>query len=184
MLETLQFFVEPFLIGRSRKGEVPYEANISLYDALKGTIAQGADNWQRERFICAHTILLALEGIPAFYIHSLLATENATEWMTETGARPFNQSLPLGSKKHSIRPYRMEICITLQSLKLDERIKIRKEQAAFHPNATQLTLHLGDQIFAFWRESLDRHQSIFAFAQCIGSSGLGVLARIKSDQYR
>ena len=45
---------------------------------------------------------------------------------------------------------------------LDKEIEIRKKKPAFHPNATQLTLHLGDALFAFWRESLDRDQSIFA----------------------
>ena len=45
---------------------------------------------------------------------------------------------------------------------LRRRIAIRKEQQAFHPNATQYTLHLGNHIVAFWRESLDRSQSIFA----------------------
>jgi sucrose phosphorylase len=42
-----------------------------------------------------------------------------------------------------------------------ERINIRKAQAAFHPNATQFTLHFGTEIFAFWRQSIDRQQSIF-----------------------
>jgi sucrose phosphorylase len=41
-------------------------------------------------------------------------------------------------------------------------IQIRIAQDAFHPNATQYTLHFSDQIFAFWRESLDRKQSLFA----------------------
>ena len=45
---------------------------------------------------------------------------------------------------------------------LKRRIAIRKQQIAFHPNATQLTLHLGDQLFAFWRESPNRYQSVFA----------------------
>ncbi|HAQ99327.1 MAG TPA: alpha-amylase, partial [Verrucomicrobiales bacterium] len=40
-------------------------------------------------------------------------------------------------------------------------ISIRRRQPAFHPNATQFTLHLGDQIFAFWRQSIRRDQSIF-----------------------
>ena len=40
-------------------------------------------------------------------------------------------------------------------------ISIRTQQAAFHPNATQFTLHLGEQIFGFWRQSIDRKQSIF-----------------------
>jgi len=41
-------------------------------------------------------------------------------------------------------------------------IRIRRLQDAFHPNATQYTLHLGRHIFAFWRQSMDRRQSIFA----------------------
>jgi sucrose phosphorylase len=41
-------------------------------------------------------------------------------------------------------------------------LKLRSEQAAFHPNATQFTLQLGEQLFGFWRQSLDRSQSIFA----------------------
>jgi sucrose phosphorylase len=40
-------------------------------------------------------------------------------------------------------------------------IALRRRQPAFHPNATQFTLHLGDRVFAFWRQSLDRRQSIF-----------------------
>ena len=70
---------------------------------------------------------------------------------------------------------------------LKERIKIRKEQAAFHPNATQLTLHLGDQIFAFWRESLDRHQSIFALHNVSDqavSVSLHELNLISTDNWR
>ncbi|MBF0265354.1 MAG: sugar phosphorylase, partial [Gammaproteobacteria bacterium] len=52
-----------------------YEINISLFDALSGTL-EGKDQWQIPRYICAHIIMLSIEGIPAFYIHSLLATEN------------------------------------------------------------------------------------------------------------
>jgi sucrose phosphorylase len=41
-------------------------------------------------------------------------------------------------------------------------IKLRKEQPAFHPNATQFTLNLGNDTLALWRQSLERDQSIFA----------------------
>ena len=40
-------------------------------------------------------------------------------------------------------------------------ISIRKQQKAFHPNATQFTLHFKEALFAFWRQSQDRSQSIF-----------------------
>ena len=53
----------------------PYEINIALFDAMQGT-SEGPDDMGEDRFIAAHAILLALEGIPAFYIHSLLGTRN------------------------------------------------------------------------------------------------------------
>ena len=45
--------------------------------------------------------------------------------------------------------------------RMRELIRLRRAQAAFHPNATQFVLHLGNQIFAFWRQSMDRRQSLF-----------------------
>ena len=64
--------------------ESPYEINISLFDAMKGTV-EGEDEWQIERFLCSQTIMMALEGIPAFYIHSLLATRNHHDGVIQTG---------------------------------------------------------------------------------------------------
>ncbi len=47
--------------------------------------------------------------------------------------------------------------------RLKKLIAIRRDQTAFHPNATQFTLHLSDSIFAYWRQSVDRKQNIFCF---------------------
>jgi sucrose phosphorylase len=44
---------------------------------------------------------------------------------------------------------------------LKSLLNTRIKQSAFHPNATQFTLHLGLQLFGFWRQSQDRKQSIF-----------------------
>ena len=44
---------------------------------------------------------------------------------------------------------------------LKNRLEIRKKQKAFHPDATQFTLHLKPGMFGFWRQSLDRKQSLF-----------------------
>ena len=41
---------------------------------------------------------------------------------------------------------------------------VRKDQEAFHPNATQFTLQLGDHLFGFWRQSISRRQSIFCIS--------------------
>ncbi len=45
---------------------------------------------------------------------------------------------------------------------MSRRIQIRRRQPAFHPNATQYTLHpMNNSLFAFWRQSIYREQSIF-----------------------
>ena len=140
----------------------PYEINISLYDALSGTL-NGRDNWQFERFICAHAIMLSLEGIPALYIHSLLGTENDLQKMENSGN---NRSI----NRHSWDYHELEELLANDTLhhvrvldRLTELIRIRSRQAAFHPNATQYTLHLGEGVFAYWRQSRSREQSIFCF---------------------
>ena len=93
MLDTMRAFGGSISTRTMPDGrDVPYEINISLYDALRGTIKGGADEFQIERFICAHTIVLALEGIPGIYIHSMLGTENDDDLVKATGrARSINR---------------------------------------------------------------------------------------------
>jgi len=140
----------------------PYEINIALWDALAGTDKQGKDDFQFDRFICAHAILLAFEGIPAIYIHSLLATKNDHSRVENTGnLRSINRhiwdqdelELYLGNQESHHRK------VLVRLLKL---IQTRKQQKAFHPNATMFTLNLGPGLLGFWRLSLDREQKIFA----------------------
>ena len=163
LISTLRSFGGEISMRRTPDGELtPYEANISLYSAMSGTIEKGIDDLQSARFIAAHTIMLALEGLPAFYIHSLLGTENDLQGMADSGhARSIN--------RHQWDMQDLDSALTDESQhnhslfeELKRRIDIRKEQEAFHPNATQYTLHLGDQILGFWREDLNRSQSLFA----------------------
>ncbi len=138
----------------------PYEINISLYDALQGTV-RGPDDWGEERFVCAHAVMLGLEGIPGIYLHSLLGTRNDHERVERTGNyRAINrhqwdyaalEKLLQEDDNHHARVFR----------RIKTLLHIRHRQAAFHPNATQFTLHLGGAIFGFWRQSIDRRQSIF-----------------------
>ncbi|CAI8329306.1 MAG: Glucosyl-3-phosphoglycerate synthase [Opitutia bacterium UBA7350] len=188
LLETLKSYGGTISKRTNPDGrETPYEVNISLFDALRGTISEGPDRLQVERYLCAHTILLALEGIPAFYIHSMLATENDTERQAATGnARSINRHQweldRLMEKLDDSESHHHQIFYELK-----RRIAIRKQQIAFHPNATQLTLHLGDQLFAFWRESSDRHQSIFAINNISNQTqtvALRELNLISTDNWR
>ena len=138
----------------------PYEINISLFDALQGT-TKGLDQWNVQRFLCAHAIMFALEGIPGVYVHSLVGTRNDYEKVEHT------------QHNRSINRHRWELSGLEEALSeshsshsqvysgITGLLKIRKKQPAFHPNATQFTLHLGDEVFGFWRQSMDRRQNIF-----------------------
>jgi sucrose phosphorylase len=138
----------------------PYEVNIALFDALQGTI-DGKDQWGIQRFMCAHAIMLALEGIPAIYIHSLLATGNDYEKLEKTEQnRSINRhQWNYDALKAKLNDKDSQHAIVYDQLK--GLIEKRKQQKAFHPNATQFTLHLTDKLFGFWRQSIDRRQSIF-----------------------
>ncbi|MDO6426070.1 sugar phosphorylase [Thalassotalea sp. 1_MG-2023] len=140
-----------------------YEINIALYDALQGTSA-GPDKWGNARFICAHAIMLALEGIPGIYIHSLLATRNDEERLAHTHHnRSINrhrwQYEQLKQRLSDKQSHHQQIFSAMTEL-----IHVRTQQPAFHPNAVQFTLHLGLQLFGFWRQSVDRKQSIFCIS--------------------
>ncbi|GBL03017.1 sugar phosphorylase [Glaciecola sp. KUL10] len=152
----------------------PYELNISLIDALQGTIS-GPDKFQLQRFICAHAIMLGLEGIPGIYIHSMLGTPNDYERVENTG------------HNRSINRHRWEFNELTQNLQsqslhrnvltaMNRLIQIRKQQPAFHPNATQFTLQLGKRLFGFWRQSADRKQSIFCVSNITNKSKKLVLS--------
>lgn len=129
----------------------PYEINISLFDALE----------TEEKFVCAHTILLGLEGISAFYIHSLLGTRNDTERLAKTGINRHINRYRWDSEELDEILEDSESPHARVLKRLLELIRIRKSQPAFHPNATQFTLHVGDQVFAFWRQSMNRRNNVF-----------------------
>lgn len=162
MIETVRGFGGLVSMRKLPDGGVKaYELNVSLYDALKGTV-KGEDRWNRERFLCSQAIAMALEGIPAFYIHSLLATPNDYEGVEKSDHnRAINRhrwhypdlrdALADEGSRHA------QVFAEMKRM-----LAIRIRQPAFHPNATQFTLHLGEKLFGFWRQSMDRSQSIFA----------------------
>lgn len=141
----------------------PYELNIALIDALKGTL-RGEDEWQIERFICAHAIMFGLEGIPGLYIHSLIGTTNDEDKVIHTGHnRSINRHRwvfdELIDELDDVHSLHHQILTQITQL-----LHIRRAQKAFHPNAKQFTLQLRNELFGFWRQSIDRKQSIFCIS--------------------
>ena len=149
---------------RTKWGEkVPYEINTTYLDGLKTTF-YGDDNLQIKRFQCAYVIMMAMEGIPAIYIHNIIGTRNNYDL------------IKFGKEKRTINRYIWDANELYK--KLDDKkstnykilksfkkiLKLRQKQPAFHPNATQFTLNLGNSIFGIWRQDRNRKQSIFSIS--------------------
>jgi len=137
----------------------PYEMNITLYDALQGTL-KGPDRWQNQRFMCAHGVMLALEGVPAIYIHSLLATQNYYQGVEHTNHnRTINRYKWNEENLEDILSCDNHHATIFNEMK--SLLAIRKQETCFHPNAEQFVLHICDEIFGFWRQNIDRTEKIF-----------------------
>lgn len=187
LINTMKDFGGRISWRTSASGEQKaYEINIALFDALQGT-TEGPDKWGLERYICAHAIMMGLEGIPGIYIHSLVGTHNDYDKLKNTHHnRSINRHRwdypALQSELNSEYSHHHKVLKRMSQL-----IDIRKKQPAFHPNATQFILHMGLQIFGFWRQSLDRRQSIFCVSNITDEPvplRLGELNLIVTDKWR
>lgn len=141
--------------------EAPYEMNTSYFEATGQTFV-GPDGYHLQRFLCSQTIVMSLEGIPAFYIHSMLATPNDHEAVLRRG---MNRAINRHRWHYPDLLERLDDPNSMQSRvlgALSDLLRLRARQAAFHPNATNYTLNLDARLFGLWRQSLDRAQSIFA----------------------
>ena len=162
-----------------------YEVNVSLFDAFKH-IGEAVDR-TLDRMILAHAILLGLEGVPAIYLHSFLATNNDLSRVENTGHnRAINRhQWVLGELTGLLNDAKSQHARCLQAIK--QLIDMRQGQPAFHPNATQFTLNCGRSIFGFWRQSPDRAQSIFCLYNVTPTSttiAAASLNLVGSDSWR
>lgn len=138
----------------------PYEVNISLFDAMQGT-RRGADQWQVDRFICSQAIMLAMQGIPALYIHSVLATPNDLHGMELTGrTRSINrkkwQYEELQALLGSHNTPNHEVFNELKRI-----LSIRKNEPCFHPNCSQEIIDVSNGIFALLRKEAGSDRLVF-----------------------
>jgi glucosylglycerate phosphorylase len=133
----------------------PYELNINYFDALSDPSGQEPLSTQINRFMAAHACMASLQGVPAFYFHSLFGSRNGKDEVRSSGSnRAINrQKMELASLEGQLSepaslPYQVyERFRTLLSL--------RASTTAFHPNGPQEILDAGPAIFAILRSSPD-----------------------------
>ena len=146
----------------------PYEMNITYYSAMAGTI-HGKDDLGAKRFLASQFITLALQGIPAVYIQSLLGGENDYDGVKESGmARSINRK-----KWDEGEILKILSADTMQARIFKEYtrvIAIRQNNGAFHPDCPQQILRLGDSFFGFFRLNPANGEKIYCITNITSSS--------------
>ena len=142
------------------KSKKVYEANITVFDALKKSNYDIDGKFSFERYISAHSIMISFEGVPAIYFNSLFGKINDEAKFIITGNnRDVNRYKwnfkNLTNKLKSVNSHESFFYEKITNL-----LNIKKKQKAFHPNANRQTIYVGSKIFCFKRESIDKKQII------------------------
>ena len=148
------------------KSKKVYEANITVFDALKKSDTDPNGKFFLERYIAAHAIMISFEGVPAIYFNSLFGKSNDEAKYVITGNnRDINRykwSYENITKK--LKDKNSKQSIFYQNL--GKLLEIKRKQKAFHPNAKRLNINLGSKLFCFKRTSLDKKQIIISITNC------------------
>ena len=143
-----------------RKSKKVYEANITVFDALKKSDYDPKGKFSLERFISAHSIMISFEGVPAIYFNSLFGTSNDEAKYIITGN---NRDLNRYRWNHKNITAKLKNTKSKQSIfykSITDLLEIRRNQKAFHPNGLRSGINLGPKIFCFKRQSVDKKQII------------------------
>ena len=158
MIEKLKDFGARVTTRQMGETHVPYEINVSYFDALKGT-RDGVDEFQVDRFLQSQTIMLSLQGVPAFYFLNLFGIPNYDEGVEETG---INRSI----NRRKFTNDELDLLLSENPIhhsvykELMRRTGIRRSMIAFSPETQQLVLNLGDCFLGIFRKTDEIENSV------------------------
>jgi len=141
----------------------PYEANISLFDAFKGTVA-GEDEWQVERFLSSQCVMMTLTGVPAVYYNSLFGAPNDQEGVKRTG-----RNRTINRRKWTLEELESRLKAPNSASKrvfdgMKSLIAARQSQPAFHPEGSQECMMLHPALFVLLRTAPTGRQALLCLS--------------------
>lgn len=148
---------------RNADGSVSvYELNITYFDALNDPRGDRPLAEQIDRFVLSQALPMALMGVPAFYLPSLLGSRNDDELVRRTKrARSINRpSLDVAKLAEELAAsdgLRAQVLDRLKRL-----LAVRASLPAFHPDAAQQILERGSALFVVLRENASAGQMVVA----------------------
>jgi len=140
---------------------VPYELNITYVDAI--IHPDMPYHLQHKQFMMSQGIMLALAGVPAIYIHSLLGTHNDRAGVEKTGHnRSINRAKlsvsEIEAELNDAQSWRARIFNAYSQL-----IVAHVSHPAFHPKAPQYAYNLNEgAVLGIERMALDGSERILA----------------------
>ncbi len=142
--------------------EVPYEINITWFNALCREDGTPHTDLQVDIFIASRAMALALQGVPGIYLHSFFGTRNDIDVVScPISKREVNRK----ALDYNTLTKAIDDPDTLTSKiirKLNSIISLRTKQSAFHPNGAQKILKVKPEIFAVLRTSPNEDQHILS----------------------
>jgi sucrose phosphorylase len=135
--------------------ETAYELNISFFDALSDPGGDEPVDRQVRKFLTAQAIMLALDGVPGIYFHSLFGSRSWPEGIDVRGShRAINrEKLDRAALMHDLADadsLRSKVFTGYRTL-----LRARSGCAAFRPGAPQRILRIDDRVFALLRGGTD-----------------------------
>jgi len=122
--------------------EAPYEINISWWSAMADGGIDPA-HLQRARFLMTQLLVLALPGVPAFYLPALLATPNDLGRFRRTGQRRDLNRPQFKADTVERRLQDPDSDATAVTSVLAHALRVRRDQPALHPDAAMEVMSAG-----------------------------------------
>lgn len=133
--------------------QTAYELNIPWYNALNDVDSAEPDDLQIARFIASRAVALAILGVPAIYLPSIVGTHVTSDYKV-------NERDPRSINRNTIRVQEL-----LDQLSVPDShaarilgqfvhlIHVRTRLAAFHPSATQQVVLVNPAVFCVVRRA-------------------------------
>jgi len=147
----------------------PYELNVNYLDALGDPEAAAEEpEWVARRFLASQAVMLALQGVPGVYFHSLFGSRN---W--QAGVRQTGRYRTINREKLRREPLERELAErrSLRRLVFSGYRQLLQQRAAcpaFHPQGAQQILFLHEAVFALARTSPDGRYAVLCLHNVSG----------------
>ena len=150
--------------------QVPYELNIPWYNALNDVDADESDDVQTARFIASRAIAMALPGVSAIYLPSIVGTHVTADYK-------INERDPRSINRNTIRVQELQEQLSIPDShasrilgRFVHLIRTRTRCRAFHPSAEQRVVLVNPAVFAVLRTARRSDDVVLALTNVSGEA--------------